>query len=215
MVLNDGNVKGNPKLVEGKIGSAMRFTGGERIQILSAEELVLKDFTVDTWVKGDEAPNDSKVSIWLSKGRPPGNYTLTWHHTDKKFMQSVMIFTLFTTVSKIKETLNAEEWYNIVGSYDAKKLKIYVNGELSNTRTWAATPEMDGSPLVIGAVSAGAVGEEVQKEGFEGVVDEVKIYNRALTHAEVLQNFETAKALAVEYSTTKLALTWGEIKISR
>ena len=34
-------------LVEGQIRSAMRFTGGERIQILSAEELVLKDYTVE------------------------------------------------------------------------------------------------------------------------------------------------------------------------
>ena len=30
---NDGDIKGNPKLVEGQIRSAMRFTGGERIQI--------------------------------------------------------------------------------------------------------------------------------------------------------------------------------------
>ena len=52
-------------------------------------------------------------------------------------------------------------------------------------------------------------------EAYEVVIDERNIYNRALTDTEIIENFETAKAPAVEYSTGKLALTWGEINISR
>jgi len=210
---NDGAVKGNPRLVEGQIGSAMRFTGTDRVEIFSAKELVLKDYTLDVWIKADEEPHDRKNSRILAKGVGGANYALTWSHADdwKKFSQSVssqMTGGFFISSSTRKNPLNGGEWYNIVGSYNAKHMKIYVNTELRNSKTWAGTPITDPSELVIGAMVGGV-------EGFEGVIDELKIYNRVLTDAEIIKNHEVAKAMPVEYANEKLALSWGELKTSR
>ena len=54
---------------------------------------------------------------------------------------------------------------------------------------------------------------EVTRRYFEGLIDEVGIYNRALTADEVELNFD-AKGLAVS-PQKKLAVAWGEIKVSR
>ena len=48
---------------------------------------------------------------------------------------------------------------------------------------------------------------------FDGLIDEVAVYNRALSDNEISQNFD-ADGLAVE-TTNKLAHTWGEIKVSK
>ena len=47
---------------------------------------------------------------------------------------------------------------------------------------------------------------------FKGLIDEVSIYNRALSEDEIEQN-RTAQGLAVKPSAEKLALTWGGIKV--
>ena len=211
---NDGSIKGNPKMVEGIIRKAMQFDGSEHIEIFGAKELELKDFTVDAWIKADEVANEQKNSRILTKGANGANYALTWHHTDwKKFSQSVsaqMTGGFFIASSTRKDPLEADVWYNLVGSYNGKQMNIYVDTVLRNTRTWSGTPIVDPADLTIGAMSGGG-----GQEGFEGVIDEVKIYNRALTPAEIVRNYEKAKALAVEDSSEKLAITWGELKRTR
>ena len=211
---NDGAVKGNPRLVEGIIRKAMRFNGSEHIEIFGAKELELKDFTVDAWIKADEEANEQKISRILTKGAGGANYAMTWHHQDwKKFSQSVsaqMTGGFFIASSTRKNPLEADVWYNLVGTYNGKLMLIYVDTELRNSRTWSGTPIVDPADLTIGAMSGGG-----GQEGFEGVIDEVKIYNRALTEAEIVRNYERAKALAVENSSEKLAITWGELKRTR
>jgi len=46
--------------------------------------------------------------------------------------------------------------------------------------------------------------------GFIGIIDEVMIYNRALSEDEIRQNFQ-AKGLSVR-PAGKLATVWGEVK---
>ena len=211
---NDGAIKGNPKMVEGIIRNAMRFDGSEYIEIFGAKELELKDFTIDAWIKADDVANEQKNSRILTKGVSGANYALTWHHTDwKKFSQSVsaqMTGGFFISSSTRKNPLEADVWYNLVGTYNGREMLIYVDTELRNKRTWAGTPIVDPTDLTIGAMTGGG-----GPEGFEGVIDEVKIYNRALTPAEIVRNYERAKALSVDNSSEKLAITWGELKRAR
>lgn len=46
---------------------------------------------------------------------------------------------------------------------------------------------------------------------FEGVFDEVRIYDRALTEEEVIHNYESGIGLGVE-ATEKLPTVWGALK---
>ena len=46
---------------------------------------------------------------------------------------------------------------------------------------------------------------------FKGIIDEVRIYNRPLTEAEVVQNFESRTGLSVELNRP-LPIAWGRVK---
>ena len=99
------------------------------------------------------------------------------------------------------------KWYHVVGTYDSKEMKIYVNGKLEGT-----------SGVQSGAInypdriffSIGAYKDDNEDFVHKGMLDEVRLYDRALSEKEVLNNME-AEGLAVE-PAGKLSLTWGQIK---
>ena len=54
---------------------------------------------------------------------------------------------------------------------------------------------------------------EATRRYFEGLIDEVGIYNRVLTENEIAKNFNS-QGLAV-HSQEKLTTTWGNIKANK
>jgi MSHA biogenesis protein MshQ len=79
-------------------------------------------------------------------------------------------------------------WYHVVGVYDDKDVRIYLNGELRGRRTFdldtgSTTPDKN---LMIGARSY----ESTIKSFFGGKIDEVRIYDGALSDAEIWSLYE-------------------------
>jgi hypothetical protein len=70
------------------------------------------------------------------------------------------------------------QWYHIAGTYDGSTLKIYINGALESTSNYSAPLLRTGQPLYIGRNGSGG-------DALKGQVDELRIYNRALTISEV------------------------------
>ena len=101
-------------------------------------------------------------------------------------------------------TFKAGEWHYLTGVVDGKDQLLYVDGELETERPFAGPIASDSSETEIGHAGDG---------GFIGLIDEVVIYDRALSAKEIKQNFE-AKGLAVN-PAGKLATRWAKIKGSR
>jgi hypothetical protein len=79
---------------------------------------------------------------------------------------------------------NAETWYHLTGTYDGNYLKIYVNGELQSSQPLSGNLHCESYPLAIGSYTLG--GQWL----FTGVIDEVAIYNIALTPEEIQQHYQ-------------------------
>lgn len=99
------------------------------------------------------------------------------------------------------------EWYQVVGTYDGKEMKIYVNGKLENT-TNAQSGDINYPDRIFYTI--GAYKDDNEDFSHKGLIDEVRIYDRALTEKEISNNLH-AEGLAVEPGG-KLSLTWGQIK---
>ena len=108
-----------------------------------------------------------------------------------------------------------EEWFHAAMVYDSSSDKnhpmIYVNGESKRITPKIApagkyTPDDD-------SIFGLAIRFHDKQRNFDGLIDEVAIYNRALSDAEIGRNFR-ASGLAVA-PADKLAITWGAIKASR
>ncbi len=68
-----------------------------------------------------------------------------------------------------------------------------------------------GSPLAGNTLTLKVATDSNGQNLFRGIIDEVRVYNRALSEEEINQNMK-AEGLAVEGPTDKLAVTWGEMK---
>jgi hypothetical protein len=70
-------------------------------------------------------------------------------------------------------------WYHVVGTFDGKHLRIYLNGKQVSYVRQTVAPKMRGLPLWIG------YGRGFPPEYFRGLMDEVMVFDRALSPTEV------------------------------
>ena len=75
--------------------------------------------------------------------------------------------------------VNADEWHHVAGVYDGRVMKLYVDGKLDATKPWAGGIAKNNSDVLIG--------ENVEQPNrcFDGLIDDVRIYNYALSESEI------------------------------
>ena len=96
---------------------------------------------------------------------------------------------------RVPNVLTTGEWQHIAGTYDGQTMRLYRNGILLDSLEIAGSLD-DSSTVNIN--SAG--------EPFDGKLDEVTLYNRALTGSEVydLAQSQLAKIAGLDYSAELL-----------
>lgn len=86
-------------------------------------------------------------------------------------------------------TISPGQWYFVAATYEANKaIRIYVNGVLENTVAISVTRLANGNPVTIG--------ESYVWRGryLNGLVDEVELFGRALTAAEIQGIYDAGSA---------------------
>lgn len=104
------------------------------------------------------------------------------------------------------ETLDLDTWYHIVGTFDMSQtvdnINIYINGELVKTGSYddSTSTNSDNIQGTYGenTSKAFAIGSNTEaavsyNHGFNGYIDICRIYGKALSAAEVKQNYQTNK----------------------
>ena len=75
-------------------------------------------------------------------------------------------------------------WTHLAATFDGGSLRFYVNGSLVRTVARSGAIQTSSSPLRIG-------GNTIWGEYFRGLIDEVRIYNRALSATEIQVDMNT------------------------
>jgi len=88
------------------------------------------------------------------------------------------------------ENIPPNQWHHIAGTYDGRTAKIYLNGVLRNTVNAMGTIHYAHNNYVMLGVDAGTADTpDPQCNGYlKGGLDEVRIYNRALTYGQVMDD---------------------------
>ena len=204
---NHGEVKkGKAKWTDGKFGKAMEFDGATHIEIPDKPDSGFDNvsgFTVEVWVK-QSTHHDNGIVVKLTTAGQfwPCSYNLeTW--SDQLAYFGVGADTGQWATSKYP--LN--EWFHFAGVFDAGKEHVYVNGELGGTVSDPDKTVPDGDlPVYVGCVDPNSY-------PFEGALDELAIYNRALSEAEIKEDMNGI--IMPVGSRGKLADTWAAIKCDR
>lgn len=206
---NDAELTGNGKLVDGQFGKAVHLDGGI-VQMVPANNFIVPigengQITMEAWfyMNAHNAHSgiisietvDAGCCEFRTMVNP--NFNPFWdaaHHADK-------------SLGNFKFELKT--WYHYVLVADGKDGKIYVNGEFIGSQPENFTfPKFKEAAIYIGA------GESPNHHKLEdGIIDEVVIYSKALTEAEVKASMELGVegVLAVE-AKDKLTTTWGDLK---
>jgi len=88
--------------------------------------------------------------------------------------------------------ITANKWNYFVGTYDGSTIRVYVGGIEINSTNDSFTPGYTGATpqLTIGAMyDTGTPGNYYAERYFDGIIDEVRIWNRSLTAAEINQSY--------------------------
>jgi len=97
----------------------------------------------------------------------------------------------------------ANEWHHIVATYNGSFMQLYVDGVERVSSAATGSIPYDANPVLIGADSNQA--DHTPDAGWNGSIDEVLIYNRALSPAEIAQiipEFPSVLALSLLMSAT-------------
>jgi hypothetical protein len=166
--------------------------------------LMTGDFTIVAWIKmnsGDRS--DSSIFIGKHTSGYRNGYFLNVNKTagvlvdDKAaFFQGSGAPAMSTNDTPVSATsVNDGLWHQVVAVYRAGSDKcIYVDGAPAERCRPAQPMVSTAAPLLIGGIAFGGVPGGL----FTGLIDEVQIYGRALTDAEISFLYENPSAIALE-----------------
>jgi YVTN family beta-propeller protein len=185
---NHGEWSGGASYTTGVASNAFSLDGNSNfIEIPDATNLNPTDaITVSAWYKPvsfSGSGNDPIVDKgYTSHTAPYYQYHLgvsgnQYHNEPGQFIFSVGAGGEYVSVNTPQDFWNPGVWYHIVGTYDGANLKLFVNGQLIDSKPVSGTLTPYGRPIRIGAYD--------NYDGkLPGTIDEVKIYNRALSAVE-------------------------------
>ena len=210
---SDGQIIGDPEIAQGQVEDAL-LLDGDVDYILVDSESINKDYseiTLECWAYIN-ALDDSWNRIISLDDMPANENVVSLYYDDDDNQHGFFVRASgnSTDAAKdlIQEDIPTEKWLHLVGTWDGKTAEYYVNGKMEISHSLSGTIKGGGLFLGIGDRS-----DACNCDAVPGLIDEVRIYDRALTAAEVQGNY-TGKGLAVT-SSTKLPLTWGEIKSAK
>ena len=178
---NNGTVANTTWAATGKYGKALNFNGTSAlVTVPNAASLQLSTaMTLEAWV------NPSTVSsAWrdvIYKG--DDNYYL--EGTSSNGGAPALGGTFGGANANIYGTaLTANVWTHLAATYDGATLRLYVNGVQASSLARTGAIATSSNPLQIG-------GDSLYGQYFRGLIDEVRIYNRALSVAEIQADMNT------------------------
>ena len=155
-----------------KFGRAGGFDGtGDYVQVTDAGSLDITNLTITAWIRARALGGrivDKITAATLNDG-----YMLDTNGSKLRFCGASCV--------SAGTTLSAATWYQAAVTYDGTNATFYVNGVPDGSGAVASVPT-NAVNLRLGADSAAA-------NGFNGYLDNIKIYNRALTENEVMREY--------------------------
>lgn len=216
----DAEVIENTKFVEGKYGNAVHITRRTEdcVNVPTADKLEIDDaITMMAWVYHEDWTGSS--SQWFDKGTYSEGFKNSYGMVvfgeghpavigwlDKGSGIGLILGGENKVQFTIQNRMKNKTWHHIVGTCEAKRVKIYLDGETLMTSAMPFSfTGINDQDLRIGC----AKGEP--RYAFEnGFIDEVAIWSRALGEDEIKTAMQGP--LFPVSLKNKVAMTWGDIK---
>ncbi|HLC91347.1 MAG TPA: LamG domain-containing protein, partial [Candidatus Nanoarchaeia archaeon] len=178
-----GEVHG-ASLAEGISVAGLRFDGtDDYIEVADDPALRLgTQQTVSTWFKWEGGNADGWQRL-VGKGSNDHQIYGLWIYPNSKKVRFQIINDGGTSCI-VQETLTSFDmiWHHMAGTYDGSNVRLYLDGNELKSEPCTINPPVDTTPVRFGYISG-------TFKKFQGILDEVKIYNRPLTAVQITALF--------------------------
>ncbi|MGH8488502.1 MAG: LamG-like jellyroll fold domain-containing protein [Gammaproteobacteria bacterium] len=186
---NHGTISGASRITSGQFGGALSFDGiNDWVTINDAASLDLTNgMTLEAWVY--PTVNMTQWATVILKEQPGGGlYELYANGDRSQPLTSVTVGGQYQVLSA-GPWLLSNLWTHLAATFDGTTQRLYVDGVQVAQRPQTGPIQVSNSPLRLG-------GNSVWGEFFKGRIDEVRIYNRALSAMEIQTDMSTSVAIS-------------------
>jgi hypothetical protein len=200
---NDGTIKGNPVSTNG-IGNSTAYQlepesgADDYVRIPDSSSLEMGDtdtVTVSAWVNKEESQTGSNwIAIFQHSDQ---SYNLHFNNGNEPD------FTIYDgdySRADIDNGVENDKWVHLVGTFDGREIAFYKNGNLADTSCQQGGGNGNGNcgnGDIAETDEPAGIGENIEKRDdgderlLDGKIDEVRLYDRALTASEVETLYDT------------------------
>ncbi len=214
---NDGELNDGVEWVDGKFGTALMFDGQTgTVEINTPVNLVDPDFTIMLWVNPGDTQARDHCDILSNHGEPPGaGYCIEQNGSDtNKFYFDFNAEGTWQSGWNIPGApltqMEADTWQHFAVVRKANVLTHYLNGEETESKDDISEAAVTESPknLLLSNFGWGTIERQ-----FNGIMDDLAIFNEALTVNDIksVMNSGLVGAMAVSPSQ-KSTTCWSVIK---
>ena len=192
-----------------------------------------KNLTVSAWIFSDGHTGIEQYFEIIGKRQSDG-YALEYSEYGwggcpaKNFCMVIRSGGAYRTASVFANPADFNKWTHLVGTYDGNTIKLYVDGNLASSYPYVGSISYVGTTNVcLGSDADGPVCDGASDTIYEGLLDDVRIYNRTLSPSEVqdlydltdnpslqtnLVGYWTFDCLLPDLTSDSLALQSGTLK---
>jgi hypothetical protein len=176
---NTGSISNATWTTAGHTGSALSFNGTNAlVSVPDSNSLDLTSgMTLEAWVYPTALGTTWRTAV--IKEQPSANLTYALYANTETTRPSGHVYVNGAESSvKGSSALSLNAWAHLAATYDGTTLRVYVNGTQAATKTVGGNITTTNGALRIG-------GNNIWGEWFGGRIDDVRVYNRALSTIEI------------------------------
>lgn len=187
---NSGILVNEPSRVPGKMGGAIALDGKERYVSIPNAELLDKvqegTYTLTCWFKPNSKPGDANDPAYAVIAKSAAHEGITYN-ADQKFVMDHVLSTGMVVTAVSGTAFPPGNYYHVAGIVNRGEgsVRIFVNGKLEGSASYTASAAAKDFKNETWKIGIAAPGAPAQRLAADGIVDDVRLYNRAVLQGDL------------------------------
>jgi Concanavalin A-like lectin/glucanases superfamily len=193
---NNGTLEGLAEWAPGRFQGGLNFNGNAAVvRVPNSSSLEPASVSVSAWVNSSGSPGSYRhILAKGGNGCIAASYGLyTGANGGLEFYVSTNQGTSYTVSPDAGQSVWNGKWHNVVGTYDGSSVRLYVDGQQVGSGTPDTALIAYGLPSSNELTIGGYTDCPSLSLDFSGGIDEVKVFDRPLSPAEIAVGYQLSQ----------------------